>query len=102
MTWEEICALGRELPEVTEGVWFRTPALLVRGKSFVRLKEDGSPRAAQRAAQGRMPRASRGGVAQARAQAVDRQAGRGKLGDQLRGPPILDVEPLLSAEIAER
>jgi hypothetical protein len=41
MTWEEICALGRELPEVTEGIWFRTPALLVRGKSFVRLKEDG-------------------------------------------------------------
>jgi hypothetical protein len=41
MTWEELCALGRELPEVSEGLWFRTPALLVRGKSFVRLKEDG-------------------------------------------------------------
>jgi hypothetical protein len=26
---------------VEEGIWFRTPALKVRGKSFVRLKEDG-------------------------------------------------------------
>jgi hypothetical protein len=33
--------LGRELPEVAEGIWFRTPSLEVRGKSFVRLKEDG-------------------------------------------------------------
>src|SRR5688500_11091548 len=42
MTWEQLRALGHELPEVTEGLWFRTPALLVRGKSFVRLKEDGT------------------------------------------------------------
>jgi hypothetical protein len=41
MKWEELCALGRELPEVAEGVWYRTPSLTVRGKSFVRLKEDG-------------------------------------------------------------
>ena len=41
MTWEQLCKLGRELPDVVEGTWFRTPALKVRGKSFVRLKEDG-------------------------------------------------------------
>jgi hypothetical protein len=39
--WKQVCKLGRELPEVTIGVRFRTPALEVRGKSFVRLKEDG-------------------------------------------------------------
>ena len=42
MKWEELCALGLELPEVGEGVWYRTPSLTVRGKSFVRLKEDGA------------------------------------------------------------
>ena len=41
MKWEQLSRLGRELPEVTEGIWYRTPALEVRGKSFVRLKEDG-------------------------------------------------------------
>jgi hypothetical protein len=41
MKWEQLCKLGRELPEVVEGIWFRTPALQVRGKSFVRLKENG-------------------------------------------------------------
>ena len=41
MKWQKLCELGRELPEVVEDVWFRTPALKVRGKSFVRLKEDG-------------------------------------------------------------
>lgn len=39
--WKQVCKLGRELPEVVEDIWFRTPALKVRGKSFVRLKEDG-------------------------------------------------------------
>jgi hypothetical protein len=39
--WERLCELARELPEVEEGIWFRTPALKVRGKAFVRLKEDG-------------------------------------------------------------
>jgi hypothetical protein len=42
MTWKELCELGRRLPEVSEGTWFRTPSLEVRGKSFVRLKEDES------------------------------------------------------------
>src|SRR5688572_33364630 len=41
MKWQQISKLGRELPEVVEDVWWRTPALKVRGKSFVRLKEDG-------------------------------------------------------------
>lgn len=41
MKWEQLSRLGRELREVAEDVWFRTPALKVRGKSFVRLKEDG-------------------------------------------------------------
>jgi hypothetical protein len=41
MKWEQLCKLGRELPEVVEDIWFRTPALKVRGKAFVRLKEDG-------------------------------------------------------------
>ena len=41
MTWAELVRLGRELPEVREGSWYRTPSLEVRGKSFVRLKEDG-------------------------------------------------------------
>jgi len=41
LTWDRLCRLGRELPEVVEDVWYRTPALKVRGKGFVRLKEDG-------------------------------------------------------------
>jgi hypothetical protein len=41
MKWEQLVNLGCELPEVVEGIWFRTPALKVRGKAFVRLKEDG-------------------------------------------------------------
>src|SRR6185295_688427 len=41
MNWAQLCKLGRELPAVEEGVWYRTPALKVRGKGFVRLKEDG-------------------------------------------------------------
>jgi hypothetical protein len=41
VTWEGLCKLGRELPEVAEGLWYRTPALGVRGRFFVRLKEDG-------------------------------------------------------------
>jgi hypothetical protein len=41
MRWEQLCKYGHELPEVVEDIWFRTPALKVRGKSFCRLKEDG-------------------------------------------------------------
>ena len=39
--WDDVLALSRELPEVEESTWFRTPALKVRGKSFCRMKEDG-------------------------------------------------------------
>lgn len=39
--WKQVARLGRALPEVVEDIWWRTPALKVRGKSFVRLKEDG-------------------------------------------------------------
>jgi hypothetical protein len=42
MKWEQLSKMGCELPEVVEDIWFRTPALKVRGKSFVRLKEDGT------------------------------------------------------------
>ena len=41
MKWEQLTRLGRELPEVVEDLWYGTPALKVRGKAFVRLKEDG-------------------------------------------------------------
>jgi hypothetical protein len=41
MKWEQLCKLGRELPGVEEGTWYGTPALNVRGKAFLRLKEDG-------------------------------------------------------------
>ena len=41
MNWAALVKLGCELPEVAEGQWYRTPALMVRGKGFVRLKEDG-------------------------------------------------------------
>ena len=42
MKWETLVRLGAELPEVTEGLWYGTPSLQVRGKSFLRLKEDGA------------------------------------------------------------
>jgi hypothetical protein len=41
MKWEQVVRLGCKLPEVVEDLWFRTPALKVRGKALVRLKEDG-------------------------------------------------------------
>jgi hypothetical protein len=41
MNWSKVCELARELPEVAEDTWYGTPALKVRGKGFVRLKEDG-------------------------------------------------------------
>jgi hypothetical protein len=39
-TWQTVLELGRALPEVEQATWFNTPSLKVRGKSFVRLKED--------------------------------------------------------------
>jgi hypothetical protein len=40
-TWADVVAVGRRLPDVEEGTWFRTPCLRVRKKSFCRMKEDG-------------------------------------------------------------
>jgi hypothetical protein len=40
MTWSQLCKLGRRLPEVEESTWYGTPSLAVRGKSFLRLKEN--------------------------------------------------------------
>ncbi len=39
MTWNDLVALGLELPEVELGTWYGTPALKVRKKGFVRLEE---------------------------------------------------------------
>ncbi len=41
MTWKALVKLGLELPDVEVGTWYRTAALKVGGKGFVRLKEDG-------------------------------------------------------------
>lgn len=41
MKWAEVCTIGLSLPEAVEDIWFRTPALKVHKKAFVRLKEDG-------------------------------------------------------------
>jgi hypothetical protein len=39
-TWEEVVALGAELPEAEESTWYRTPALKVAGKGFARLRTE--------------------------------------------------------------
>src|SRR5687768_10884243 len=41
-SWETVCELGAELPEVEQSTWYGTPALKVRGKGFARLREDGA------------------------------------------------------------
>src|SRR5437764_15338834 len=41
MTYEEVREIARKLPGVEEGTSYGTAALKVRGKLFVRLKEDG-------------------------------------------------------------
>ena len=41
-SWADVVAIGTELPEVEESTWYRTPALKVKGKGFLRLKEDGA------------------------------------------------------------
>jgi hypothetical protein len=41
MTWEEVVACGRKLPDVEEGACYGTPALRVRGRFLARLREDG-------------------------------------------------------------
>ena len=34
LAWADVVAIGRALPEVEEGTWYRTPCLRVRKKSF--------------------------------------------------------------------
>jgi hypothetical protein len=41
MTWDDVVALARALPEVEEGPAYGTPALRVRGRFLGRLREDG-------------------------------------------------------------
>jgi hypothetical protein len=41
MTWDEVVALGRALPQVEVGTAYGTPALRVRGKFLGRVREDG-------------------------------------------------------------
>ncbi|KAA9161131.1 hypothetical protein FPZ12_015370 [Amycolatopsis acidicola] len=39
-TWEDVVAIGTELPEVEESTWYRTPGLKVAGKGFARLRTE--------------------------------------------------------------
>ena len=41
MTWRTVCRIGREFDGVEESTSYGTPALKVRGKLLVRLREDG-------------------------------------------------------------
>lgn len=40
MTWEDVVAIGSELPDVEESTSYRTPALKVAGKGFARLRTE--------------------------------------------------------------
>jgi hypothetical protein len=40
MTWDDVVEIGTALPETEESTWYRTPALKVRGKGFVRLRTE--------------------------------------------------------------
>jgi hypothetical protein len=39
-TWDDVVAIGRELPEVEESTSYGTPALKVKGKGFARLRTE--------------------------------------------------------------
>jgi hypothetical protein len=41
MTWDDVCALAAELPEIDVGTAYGTPALRVRGAFLARIREDG-------------------------------------------------------------
>ena len=36
--WEDVLAIGERLPDVEAGSWYGTPALLVKGKGFCRMR----------------------------------------------------------------
>jgi hypothetical protein len=40
VNWQQLCKLADALPEVVQDIWYRAPALKVRGKGFVRLREE--------------------------------------------------------------
>jgi hypothetical protein len=40
VSWQEVVAIGTELPETEESTWYRTPSLKVRGKGFARLRTE--------------------------------------------------------------
>jgi len=44
MTWEDVVAIAKRLPEVEESTSYRTPALKVRGKGFARLRTEAEGR----------------------------------------------------------
>lgn len=39
-TWDDVVRLAKQLPEVAESTWFRTPSLKVVDKSFARLRSE--------------------------------------------------------------
>lgn len=39
-TWDDVVRIARQLPEVEESTWFRTPSLKVKGKGFARLRTE--------------------------------------------------------------
>jgi len=41
VTWDDVVALARPLPDVEEGTAYGTPALRVRGRFLARVREDG-------------------------------------------------------------
>lgn len=41
LTWQAVCRIGHEFEGVEESTSYGTPALKVRGKLLVRLREDG-------------------------------------------------------------
>ncbi|MEP6691663.1 MAG: MmcQ/YjbR family DNA-binding protein [Gemmatimonadaceae bacterium] len=41
VTWKDVCALARALPETAVSTSYGTPSLKVKGKFLLRLKEDG-------------------------------------------------------------
>lgn len=44
MTWEDVVAIARALPEVEESTSYGTPALKVRGEGFARLRTEAEGR----------------------------------------------------------
>ncbi|CAN5506184.1 hypothetical protein BH10ACT11_BH10ACT11_12470 [soil metagenome] len=39
-SWDDVVAMGLELPETEVGTWYGTPGIKVKGKGFVRLRDE--------------------------------------------------------------